>query len=256
MQFFLLDRGDLKYLVIPLLCLVLFMQSKLYPGFGLNPAEEIKLVTTYCAIGFAGGLLLLLWFAGGWTQNHVALPILWGLSVLMILLLRWSVRIVAAKLGLWGEPVVGDWQRSACGSHDRLLRGAPALGIHPGAGGDRRGRESAADLPRARHRNWGAAGLECGPFFQRRHRDSPGGRAGDLRVLPIRRFQGHVPSVPSSDPGLGRGLDRRRLDAHPGLRRHHRHRGREGRSDADGRLPETHAGHRGVHHDGHCFACR
>jgi len=108
-----LDAGDLKYLVIPLLCLVLFMQSKLYPGVGINPAEEIKLVTTYCAIGYAGGLFLLLWFAGGWTQNRFAVPILWGLSVLMILLLRWSVRIQATKLRLWGEPVavIGRGQR-------------------------------------------------------------------------------------------------------------------------------------------------
>ncbi len=119
LRFFVFNLGDLKYLVIPALCLVLFINSKLYPGVGINPAEEIKLVTTYITHGFLGGWVLMFIMQARWTPNHLAFPILWWLSILSILMLRWGVRILSAHLGLWGEPVVviGRGQRI-----DRTIR--------------------------------------------------------------------------------------------------------------------------------------
>jgi Undecaprenyl-phosphate galactose phosphotransferase WbaP len=97
---------DLEIPVIPLFCLGLFIQSKLYPGVGMNPAEEIKLVTRYVTAGFLSGWIVLAWLKVGWPQHPVSLLFLWALSILCVLLLRWGVRIQAARLGLWGEPVV------------------------------------------------------------------------------------------------------------------------------------------------------
>ena len=97
---------DLEYLAIPLFCLILFMNSKLYPGLGVNPAEEIKLVTKYVTTGFVSGWIMVIWMQAGWAYTHFAFPILWGLCILSVLLFRWIVRIQAVKLGLWGEPVM------------------------------------------------------------------------------------------------------------------------------------------------------
>lgn len=106
LKLFILDAGYLKYAIVPAFCLVLFTYSKLYPGVGIDPAEEIKLVTQYVSTAFVGGWIVLGWSQAGWILHHFALPILWVLSIPSILLLRWSVRIASVRLGLWGEPVV------------------------------------------------------------------------------------------------------------------------------------------------------
>jgi Undecaprenyl-phosphate galactose phosphotransferase WbaP len=106
LRFFIFNVEEFKYPVIPVMCLILFIYSKLYPSVGINPAEEIKLVTQYVTTGFVGGWIILILTEVGWRQNLYAFPVLWVFSILSILLARWSVRILAVRLGLWGEPVV------------------------------------------------------------------------------------------------------------------------------------------------------
>ncbi len=106
LDLFVFNWDDLKYLLPILLSLILFTTSKLYPGVGINPAEEIKLITQFISMGFLIGLIVL-GFAGYRIRlNVLALLPGWGLSLMAILLMRWIVRIASARLGWWGEPVV------------------------------------------------------------------------------------------------------------------------------------------------------
>ncbi len=106
MHFFVFGWSDAKYLVVGLLCLALFMSSRLYPGVGINPADEIKLVTQFVSTSFMLGLILFIIIEPGWQLNYFALLPAWAISILLLLVSRWSVRILAVRLNAWGEPVV------------------------------------------------------------------------------------------------------------------------------------------------------
>ena len=106
LRFFVFGPSDVKYVLVVLLCLTLFMSSRLYPGIGINPTEEMRLVTQYVSISFLIGLLFFNIIQPGWMQNYFMLPPAWGLSLAMVLFSRWGVRILSIRLGVWGEPVV------------------------------------------------------------------------------------------------------------------------------------------------------
>lgn len=97
---------DLKYSLILVICLLLFRNSKLYPGVGINPAEEMRLVTQHTSSGFLTGLVFFGMLQSPWRLNILAFAAMWIFSLITILLARWGVRIMAVRLGLWGEPVV------------------------------------------------------------------------------------------------------------------------------------------------------
>jgi Undecaprenyl-phosphate galactose phosphotransferase WbaP len=106
LHFFILQLVDLKYLVVVLFCLALFMSSRLYPGVGINPADEIRMVTQFVSIGFMLGLIFFISTNPNWRLNSWALVPSWMSSLVLVLLSRWGVRIFSVKFGLWGEPVV------------------------------------------------------------------------------------------------------------------------------------------------------
>jgi Undecaprenyl-phosphate galactose phosphotransferase WbaP len=83
------------------------MFSRLYPGVGINPAEEIKLVARYCTIAFLADIMTIFVLRPTWAGMSSTAPIfIWAISVVSILLMRWSIRILASQAGAWGEPVV------------------------------------------------------------------------------------------------------------------------------------------------------
>jgi FlaA1/EpsC-like NDP-sugar epimerase len=96
---------DIKYIIIFALCMVLFLNSRLYPGVGISPVDEIRLVTRHVSTGFPAGLIGIAVLQARWTPKYLAFVLMWGITIMAVLLLRWSVRILASKLGLWGEPV-------------------------------------------------------------------------------------------------------------------------------------------------------
>jgi Undecaprenyl-phosphate galactose phosphotransferase WbaP len=106
LHFFVFELSDVKYLVVVLLCLALFMSSRLYPGVGINPADEIKMVTQFVSTSLILGLVLFMIVEPGWKLNYLALLPAWVISILLLLGSRWSVRILAVRLKAWGEPVV------------------------------------------------------------------------------------------------------------------------------------------------------
>ena len=139
---FLRDFNYEEYLVFVLLCMILFMYSRLYPGNGVNPADEIRLVVQRTGIGFVVGFIILLFVQAEWRPNLWALVITWGAAPAAILLARWSVRILASRLEFWGEPVVVIANRDRIANlvryflQRRRLGFVPVLAVVPDLGVD------------------------------------------------------------------------------------------------------------------------
>lgn len=105
-NFGLLNLGEVEHTLPISLYLLMFMFSRLYPGIGINPAEEIKLVVQYCTIALLITVVAIFALHLPWEYAPSTLVLFWAFSIVVILLMRWSVRILAAQIGMWGEPVI------------------------------------------------------------------------------------------------------------------------------------------------------
>ena len=97
---------DSQDMIILGVCLALLLGGRLYPGVGLNPATEMKLVTKNLAIGGTIGLVAILVLQGNWWLHVEALLLILVTATITVLFSRWSLRWLAGQMGLWGEPVV------------------------------------------------------------------------------------------------------------------------------------------------------
>jgi Undecaprenyl-phosphate galactose phosphotransferase WbaP len=106
LHLFIFEWSDLSYLAIVFICLVFYFQTKLYPGVGLNPAEEIRLVTLNTLTGFLLSIFVFSLRQTFWHPNHLALIPFSVLSISCVLGMRWGTRILSVHAGIWGAPVV------------------------------------------------------------------------------------------------------------------------------------------------------
>jgi Undecaprenyl-phosphate galactose phosphotransferase WbaP len=100
-----LSFGEIEHILFAIICFSLFMASRLYSGIGLNPALEMKTVTQLTSVTLLIVFSFLMIRTPLWTQAKLVLVLIGGLSILTILVMRWLVRILAARVGVWGEPV-------------------------------------------------------------------------------------------------------------------------------------------------------
>lgn len=105
LHLFVFQWSDLFYLTIVFICLIFYIQTKLYPGLGLNPAEEIRLVTLNTFIGFLLSAFVLGFRQMPWHPNQLALIPFSILSIACVLTMRWGARILSVYAKVWGAPV-------------------------------------------------------------------------------------------------------------------------------------------------------
>ncbi len=97
---------EIEHAIIFLISFSLFVSSKLYPGVGINPANEIKLVIQYTFISMTIGLAFSTTLQQ-FQNQHLWISLLgWVLSFTFVLFSRWSIRIFAVQAGIWEEPVL------------------------------------------------------------------------------------------------------------------------------------------------------
>jgi len=99
---------EISHLIGFFSALSLFMTSRLYPGTGINPSEEIRLAFIYTFIALLFSLL-----AETLLEQEVislarlySLFLVWLFSLTLTLALRWALRIVAVQWGWWKEPAL------------------------------------------------------------------------------------------------------------------------------------------------------
>lgn len=126
---------EIDHVLFVMICLSLFMATNLYPGIGLNPAMEMKSVTQLTALGFLIVFSFVMIRVPVWSIEKLMLILISGLSVPFILGMRWLTRIIAVKMGLWGEPVVVVANTDEVGdmanyfNYRRRLGFLPVLGV-------------------------------------------------------------------------------------------------------------------------------
>lgn len=122
-------------------CLLLFILAydlvglyhgvALYPGAGLGPAEELRrgsIATTACFLLLAWATFL------SKTSAHYSRAVFllaWGLSLVLLPLLRAAVRAAWARCPWWGCPCVIFGCGETAGRTLRILRRHPEYGLNP-----------------------------------------------------------------------------------------------------------------------------
>lgn len=131
LSLFMFQWNDLWYAIIFFFCLAFYSRTKLYPGIGLNPAEEIRLVVSDTLSGFLLGSFVFAVNRNFWHPNLLALIPFAFLSIFFVLLLRWWFRIVSVKLGVWGAPVVVVGSNKEANRLARYMLSRRRLGFIP-----------------------------------------------------------------------------------------------------------------------------
>jgi Undecaprenyl-phosphate galactose phosphotransferase WbaP len=126
-----LGIGEFEHVLFMVLCLSLFMVTKLYPGIGLNPVLEMKTVTQHTTLSFIIAFTLLTIFEPMRGHSKTPLTLIYLVSIVTILGMRWGGRILTAQLELWGEPVVLIGRKAKIGSLIRYFQERRRLGFVP-----------------------------------------------------------------------------------------------------------------------------
>ncbi|MFZ5880490.1 MAG: exopolysaccharide biosynthesis polyprenyl glycosylphosphotransferase [Chloroflexota bacterium] len=131
------DFGSEEFLVVSLLSMLLIFYSRLYPGSGINPADEIRMVVERTSIGVTIGLFILLVLHLQGSLDFRPYLLVWAAIPAAVLSVRWTVRIQAGRLGFWGEPVALIGKRERISyllgyfQQRRRLGFIPALAVVP-----------------------------------------------------------------------------------------------------------------------------
>ena len=119
--------------LIPLVFIFVFVYALtgLYSTSGVNPVEELRLLTITTTVTFLGLGALSFWFRNAEMISRASFVLGWFFSLITIPVGRQLLRSVAAKWEWWGEPVaIIGYGNSGKGFTD-FLQAHPRLGYHP-----------------------------------------------------------------------------------------------------------------------------
>ena len=77
----------------------------LYPGVGMSPVDEIRKLLTATNFSFLVLLAFTFFSQTSIIYSRFVLASAWLLSIVLVQLDRWFIRIIGRNLGFWGEPV-------------------------------------------------------------------------------------------------------------------------------------------------------
>jgi len=77
----------------------------LYPAVGLSPIEEIQRLSVSTSVVFFLATGFTFWVHGAERFSRPIFAMAWIFSLALVPLFRMCVRVIAIKLGVWGEPV-------------------------------------------------------------------------------------------------------------------------------------------------------
>lgn len=113
-SFILMDVSS-QFIILGTILPLLYLSYGLYPGVGISPVEELEKMTKSTSLGFLLIITLSLSLRNLPLFSHPVVIPTWLLTIFLVQLGRWAVRIVGTQTGIWGEPVVviGDGQGSS-----------------------------------------------------------------------------------------------------------------------------------------------
>ena len=103
----------------------------LYPGFGRNPAEELRRLSTATSIVYAALAVTLFLSKDGATYSRATFLLAWAQSLLAVPLMRAVIRRLFAHCSWWGETVAVIGSDAAAFQVAEILSARAELGIKP-----------------------------------------------------------------------------------------------------------------------------
>ena len=105
--------------------------AKLYPGIGLSPVEELRLLSISTTVVFLWLGTLTFYLHNFERYSRASFGLAWLFALVMVPTSRHLFRTIFSSMGMWGEPIalIGYGE---CGSHLlNILTKYPKLGYHP-----------------------------------------------------------------------------------------------------------------------------
>ena len=119
--------------IIPLILLFIIVYSLvgLYSGGGINPYDELRRLTISTTAVFLALGTMSFWIRNVEMYSRASFALAWAIAVIAIPAARHIVRSLAARCGLWGEPIVliGYGEKGA--RIFNMLKKNPKLGYMP-----------------------------------------------------------------------------------------------------------------------------
>jgi Undecaprenyl-phosphate galactose phosphotransferase WbaP len=110
---------------------VAYAASGLYPGFGRNPADELRKLCAVTSVVYAALAVTIFLLKDAATYSRATFVLAWSNSLILVPLLRSMVRSACARKAWWGNPVVIVGARSVTVALAATLESQPELGFKP-----------------------------------------------------------------------------------------------------------------------------
>ena len=124
---------DLYVRLWPVLLLfpVAYGASGLYPGFGRNPADELRKLSVATSVVYAALAVTIFLLKDAATYSRGTFLLAWSDTLILVPLLRSVVRSVCSPKSWWGNPVVIVGARGVTVALAAALESQPELGFKP-----------------------------------------------------------------------------------------------------------------------------
>ena len=110
---------------------VAYAASGLYPGFGRNPADELRKLCVATSVVYAALAVTIFLLKDAATYSRGTFVLAWSDTLILVPVLRSVVRSVCSRKPWWGNPVVIVGARGVTVALAATLESQPALGFKP-----------------------------------------------------------------------------------------------------------------------------
>lgn len=108
-----------------------YAASGLYPGFGRNPADELRKLSVATSMVYGALAVTIFLLKDAATYSRGTFLLAWGDTLILVPLLRSVVRSVFSRKPWWGNPVVIVGARRVTMELAATLESQPSLGFKP-----------------------------------------------------------------------------------------------------------------------------
>jgi Undecaprenyl-phosphate galactose phosphotransferase WbaP len=108
-----------------------YAASGLYPGFGRNPADELRKLSTATSVVYGALAVTIFLLKDTATYSRGTFLLAWSDTLILVPMLRNVVRSVCSRKRWWGHPVVIVGTRSVTAELAATLESQPSLGFKP-----------------------------------------------------------------------------------------------------------------------------
>jgi Undecaprenyl-phosphate galactose phosphotransferase WbaP len=110
---------------------VAYAATGLYPGFGRNPADELRKLCVATSVVYAALAVTIFLLKDAATYSRATFLLAWCNTLILVPLLRSMVRSACSRKAWWGNPVVIVGARSVTVALAATLESQPELGFKP-----------------------------------------------------------------------------------------------------------------------------